>query len=81
MVPHGVVFSVQVELRELDKGARREVWDIKADRRLFDVPEHYGTWGGYYDPSGICRLTGELGRISPASQHPAHDSSAAPNCL
>ncbi len=67
------------------------LWDLRTNTKIFDLPEHYGNWSGYYDPGSSCRLTGDLGRILPAHQRPAHQRHAlssmlnattpAPNCL
>jgi hypothetical protein len=59
-----------------------QLWDLRSNTKIFDVPDHYGKWAGYYDSSSSCRLTGHLGSILPAKQaRPANASTPAPNCM
>jgi hypothetical protein len=37
--------------------------DSRAFEVVFEVPDNYATWGGYFDKS-LCRLSGFLGRFT-----------------
>jgi hypothetical protein len=39
--------------------------DTRTDERILQVPEHYGTWNGYFEKTRMCRLSGYLGRLPP----------------
>jgi hypothetical protein len=39
--------------------------DAKTQERIFEVPNHYGEWGGYFENSTrVCRVSGWLGRTT-----------------
>lgn len=63
----------------------KQLWNLRTNTKIFDVPEHYGEWGGYWEPSGNCSLTGDLGKILHAHQQQApasiNASTPAPNCM
>jgi hypothetical protein len=69
-----------MELRQNNKN-EWSLWDLRANKKVFDVPEHYGDWTGYVEPTGNCRLTGHLGKILPAPTVPAHNGTTTPNCM
>lgn len=38
--------------------------DDKSKQKIFEVPRHYGEWGGYFEQTRICRISGYLGRTT-----------------
>jgi hypothetical protein len=65
----------------MPKNGTWQLWDLRTKSKVFDLPEHYGTWEGYRDPGSSCRLTGDQGRIPPGNQQKANASTPAPNCM
>jgi hypothetical protein len=43
-------------------GRPAQLIDSRSKEAYFKVPPHYGEWGGYFEQTRICRLSGFLGR-------------------
>lgn len=50
--------------QEKEQQKMKVLVDSRSNEELFKVPEHYGEWGGYFDPQQLCRLSGYLGRMT-----------------
>lgn len=42
----------------------KHLLDSRSQEIVFEVPKHYGEWGGYFKKTRMCRLSGYLGRIT-----------------
>jgi hypothetical protein len=48
------------------EGEPKRLLDSRTNEVVFDVPKHYGEWGGYFEQTRMCRLSGYLGRTTDA---------------
>lgn len=59
------VSYLEVEAGAGQKRKAHFLADAKTQERIFEVPQHYGEWGGYFDNSTrVCRVSGVLGRTT-----------------
>jgi hypothetical protein len=56
-----------VTLRKGSNG-RPVLADSRTNEVIFEVPPHYGEWGGYFEKMPVCRLSGYLGRLNQTDQ-------------
>lgn len=47
-----------------EEGKVKHLLDSRSQEIVFEVPKHYGEWGGYFKKTRMCRLSGYLGRIT-----------------
>ena len=51
-------------VRKVEKSTVVQLLDFRSKEVIFDLPEHYGNWTGYFEKTRMCRLSGFLGRTT-----------------